>query len=98
MECPTCLMNDICSLSDLSSAKGILIASLNIRSVMQHFDEIKLILEHRDIDILLLQETFLYSSISNAVIEIDGYNLFRNDRDSGTGKRGGGGLITYSKK
>ena len=67
-------------------AKGIVIASLNIRSVMRHLEEIKLILDRGNIDILLVQETFLNSSVSDAVITIDGYNTFRNDRDCGSGK------------
>ncbi len=36
------------------------------------------------------------SSISDCELSIPHYRLFRSDRDLGSGKRGGGGLITYA--
>ena len=91
-------MSTINSLVDLGKAKGISIASLNIRSIMRHLDEIKLMLELGDINILLLQETFLNISVPDAVVNIDCYKIFQFDRDGGSGKRGGGGFNDVCKE
>ncbi len=82
----------------LKQSKGIIICSLNIRSIFKNLDEVSVILSKGDIDILLLQETFLTSYISDDMIQIEGYNIWRSDRDAGSGKRGGGGLMVYYKK
>ena len=47
------------------------------------------------LDPLILGETFLNNSVNSQYITIEGYQLYRNDCDSGSGKRSGGGLAVY---
>ncbi len=86
------------SLRELKHSKGISFCSLNVRSIFKNLDEVSTILENGNIDMLLLQETFLTNYITNDMIHIDGYNILRSDRDAGSGKRGGGGLMVYYRK
>ena len=53
-------------------------------------DEIRLMLRHKKIDILALNETRLDSSISDELVGVDGYDLLRADRT-----RNGGGVCIY---
>ena len=68
---------------------------MNIRSTFKHLDELERLLHQSLLNILLLQETFLNYAVADPIIEIDGYYIFRNDRDARSGKNGGGGLLTY---
>jgi hypothetical protein len=65
-------------------------ANLNVRSLLPKIDEVRYILHKTDIDILGVNETWLDSSIEDNIISIDGFNLFRHDRD-----RHGGGVCIY---
>ena len=85
------------TIRDLKRLKGITIGSLNVRSVFKNLDDITVLLSQSGIDILLLQETFLNSYVSDLMIDIPGFYLFRSDRDAGSNKRGGGGLCAYIK-
>ncbi|XP_074635839.1 uncharacterized protein LOC141894176 [Acropora palmata] len=53
----------------------------------QHFIETKQLALERDFDILTISETWLNSSVSNSVVEIPGYQVYRLDRlgKAGTG-------------
>ena len=44
-----------------------------------------------------MNETWLNHSIGDPELFIPGYTFHRYDRDLGSGKRGGGGLIAYSR-
>ena len=52
------------------------------------FDEIKMLIVDRDIDILCISETWLDSNVPDDFVNIEGYNLFRCD-----GGRGGGACM-----
>ena len=80
----------VTTLAELGKCKGIKIASLNIRSIFKNLEEVSISLKQGNIDILLLQETFLTNHISNEMINIPGYNIYRSDRDAGSGKSGVG--------
>ena len=88
---------EINSSSDLKKLKGITYGALNIRSLFKHIEEVQILLRRSELDILLLEETFINYSVDNSIIGIDGYNLFRMDRDGGTGRSGGGSLCVYTK-
>ena len=55
-----------------------------------------MLLSRSNLNILLLSETFLNYSVSNTLMEIEGYNFYRMDRDGGSGKKRGRGLCVYS--
>ena len=89
---------DINRITDLSLLKGIKIGSLNVRSVFKNLDELSVLLSQSGLDILLLQETFLNTSVADHFIEIDNYILHRCDRTKESGKSSGGGLCAYVNK
>ena len=65
----------------------------NARSVRNKLDEIKVLVGFKRPHILLFVESWLHSDIDDNEIKIDGYKIFRRDRDSVVKSRGGGLLI-----
>ena len=82
--------------------KGLKILSLNVRSLYTNLNELHV--RFKDFDILCFCETWLNSNIKDQMISMEGFDLFRLDRENGniTTKKGrpkrGGGLIIYIKK
>ena len=91
-------IENITSLADLKQLKGVKMGSVNVRSVFKNLEEIELLLKLSELDILLLQETFLNQAVSDHLIEIDNYILHRWDRTANSGKMSGGGLCAYIHK
>ena len=81
----------------LGNIRGITFASLNIRSVVRKLDDVKLILNTTKLDLLLLNESWLNHLIGDPELNVAGYTTHRFDRDGGSGKRGGGGLLAFSR-
>ena len=76
--------------------KGLKIAHLNVRSLPRHFDEFKILMHDNPFDVICLTETWLNSTWTDSELELNGYNLVRDDRvDS---QRGGGTAIYYATK
>ena len=79
--------------------KGLKILSLNVRSLYSNLSELHV--RFKDFDILCFCETWLNSSITDQMILMEGFNLFRLDREKGniTTKKGkpkrGGSLVIY---
>ena len=69
--------------------KNILIGHLNVNSLRNKIDSIDLLIKEH-IDICLLSETKLDNSFPNQQFHLNGYKLFRKDRD-----RFGGGIAFY---
>lgn len=84
----------------LYNAKGIKIFHVNIRSLLQKFDEVYATLLNGNLDIVIFTETWLHKNVSDSLIQVDGFNLYRLDRQvtgpSGNCKRGGG-ICIYVK-
>ena len=70
--------------------KGFKIAMLNIVSLSKYIDEIKMLLEKKDLDILTLNETRLDNTLTDDSFFIHNYDLIRTDRN-----RQGGGVCLY---
>jgi exonuclease III len=70
--------------------KGISYVSLNIVTLPGHLDEFQYFMCNNPVDIIALNETRLESYIPDNEINIDGYDLYRNDRN-----REGGGVAIY---
>lgn len=71
--------------------------SSNVRSIMGKLNDLRDFLQHRECKTagaVLLQESWLYSDIENAVVSLDGFRIFRSDRPAKMRNRGGG-VITY---
>ena len=69
------------------------IASLNVNSIVKHIDEMRILLESKSIDILLINESKIDDTVLDNEIYISGYNIIRNDRN-----RNGGCVIMYLKQ
>ena len=68
---------------------------LNIRSLVNKYEQLKLELVNSGIDIVSTSETWLSNGVHSNLIQIPGYNVIRLDRnfcdvDTGLLKRGGG--------
>ena len=74
-----------------SSTKDLKIAHLNICSIRNKIDELKVLQSICGFDIIAITETHLDNSISDNFLHIDGMKLFRRDRK----KCKGGGCIMY---
>ena len=67
--------------NNLDTLKGFRIAHLNITSIPKYIDQLRICLVNKPLDILItINETRLDESISNAEVNIQGYNLWRKDR------------------
>ena len=64
---------------------GLKIAFLNIVSLRKHRDELGVIHHDNDIDIIGLSETRLSAAINDSNVMIEGYNIYRNDRNQQRG-------------
>ena len=82
--------------------KGLKIVPVNIRSLLSSLNE--LFVRFKDFDIICCCETWLNNAFTDQMIRIEGFELFRLDRECGNilnkGQKlkRGGGLIIYVKK
>ena len=81
---------------DISKAlkANVKVAHLNVRSSRENFCLVKDTILHNCFDIFTVSETWANLSVSDASLEISGYQLFRQDRGQ---HKAGGGLCTYAK-
>ena len=73
-----------------NNSSEALIAHLNINSIQNKFDELKLLNEKLKAHVLVISETKLDNTYPDNQFILEGYRMYRRDR-----KKGGGGLITY---
>lgn len=62
-------------------------------SLRKHKSELELILPDNDIDIIGLSKTRLNKTIPDSMVSIEGYRIYRKDRDGN-----GGGVAMYVKE
>lgn len=72
--------------------KGLRTAHLNICSLRNKIQDISEILKEQNVHIMAISETHLDSTISSFLLNIDGYNICRQDRNIN-----GGGVAIYVK-
>ena len=68
------------------------IATLNIYRLTTHIDELRLVMEEKNIHILAINETKLDEVMPSSLVSVDGYSLERKDRNFF-----GGGVAIYIK-
>ena len=68
----------------------MLIRHLNINSIQNKFDELKMLNEKLKAHVLIISEMKIDNSYPNSQFIINGYHMYRKDR-----VKGGGGLIVY---
>ena len=92
--------NRQCNSAKLDIPKGlksnVKVAHLNVRSLKsrEQFCLVKDTILHNSFDIFTIFETWLDLTVSDACLEISGYQLFRQDRGP---HKDGGGLCIYAK-
>ena len=74
----------------ISNYRGLKIAHLNINGLLSKLDFLKIMLQKSKFDVFAISESKLDANIHNNEIKIDGYNLYRLDRN-----RHGGGVLFY---
>ena len=67
--------------------RGFKLANLNIASLVRHIDELRAFLIDQCFDLIALYETRIDTTISDNLVNIDGYSILRKDRN-----RNGGGV------
>lgn len=70
--------------------KGSTIGQLNIASLTEHIEELRIFINKTPFDVLCINETKLDQTIKNSEVEIYGYDQIRHDRN-----RHGGGIAIY---
>ena len=70
--------------------KGLKLYCLNVNSVVKHSDELRLLVDDKQLHALCLSETKLDDTVEDNCIDIDGYQVIRKDRT-----RHGGGVAMY---
>ncbi len=91
------LMGDILTCEDLSYNHGLTICYWNIRSFFNKFEDFCHCVNASESEIFFIGESWMTHFIDNDLITLDGYNLFRRDRDKNSNKTRGGGLLAYAK-
>ena len=89
-------------LTDISEAKGIHIAHLNVRNMANKWELLKANFMTANLHILGLSETWLNSRLPSELYTLSrDYTLIRNDRnwlnDNASATKKGGGVATYIK-
>lgn len=84
-------------MDNISNHKGFKVTHINIRSIKNKIDEMRVLLEQQQIDIMTISETWLTDNMENSCISIDNYSHFRCDRirPAVSLRSRGGGLLTY---
>ncbi len=78
------------SSNTLGNKKGVVVASLNVNSLLLHIDEIRLLVKDHGIHVLAINETKLDTNVDDDLVSIDGFSIKRCDRN-----RSGGGVAIY---
>ena len=85
------------ALKDLKQYKGHTSIYWNTRSLLPRLEEIDRIIHEASPEIIGISESWLNNNIDMAQICFDRYSMVRVDRTDKSGKRGGGGVVTYDK-
>ena len=76
--------------NSIPTQRGLKMSCLNIVSLTNKFDEVEYLLSDQLLDIMALNETRLDETITDNMIDVDGYDIVRKDRN-----RNGGGVCFY---
>ena len=71
---------------------------INAQSLKYKMDELRDLVKRYKPHIIGITETWGKETIGDATFHIEGYNMYRNDRDDKTYKHGGGTLLYVNKK
>ena len=72
--------------------------NINAQSLRYKMDELRNLVKDHKPDVIGVTETWGNDQIGEATFQIEGYNIYRNDREDKTYKFGGGTLLYVNKK
>ena len=78
------------NVKDFTRARGLKVAHINIRSVINKTDTLEILLKDKSFDVFTVSETWLKPQIPDCEVNISGYSCVRQDRLE---KIGGGTMI-----
>ena len=93
MVIPTNTIDNNGSSDKLGTKKGMVIASVNMNSLLPHVDEIDYLLKNKGIDLIALYETKIDEKLPDNLFKINGCKFIRFDRNH----HGGGGVTIYCR-
>ena len=73
--------------SSLYGKQGIHICHLNVRSILNKISQIRSLLKNNNIQFLGISESWCSEKISNNEIQVDNYNIVRQDRSFKANKK-----------
>lgn len=79
-------------MTELHDLKGLQIVHINVRSLLSKIDTLRVDIIDSNIDVLCVTESWHHKGIGDIMVNIEGFQLCRNDRISG---RGGGYMYLY---
>lgn len=85
------------TLDEVKKNKGFCAIHLNIRSLLPKLDAFKCCFLEGSFEVVGISETWLHCKIETALIQVDGFQMIRQDRNKSANKRGGG-LCLYIKE
>ena len=69
----------------LINVNHVIIEHVNAQSLLSNMEEIKLLIDVRNVDILCISETWLLSNVPDSFVGIENFNIFRYDEGFGGG-------------
>ena len=78
------------NMKDFTRARGLKVAHINIRSVINKTDTLEILLKDKSFDVFTVSETWLKPQNPDCEVNISGYSCVRQDRLE---KIGGGTMI-----
>ena len=72
--------------------------NINAQSLRYKMDELRTLVKEHKPHIIGITETWGNQGISDAMFQLEGYNIYRNDREDKTYKFGGGTLLYVNKQ
>lgn len=81
------------SLTSNVTGRGLVMAMININSLVAHIDDLRIFMSNSKIDVLAINETKLDASVHDREVHLAGLELVRRDRP--VNGRSGGGVCMY---
>lgn len=69
----------------MDKKENIVIEYLNAQSLLCHIDEIRFLVEERNVDILCVSETWLHETDIDLSVNINNFHIYRCDKGRGGG-------------
>ena len=86
---------DVGGLGSVAVAKGLKMMVANVRDLKSSmkYEELQLLAEESEFDIVAITESWANSSVMDAELALDGFRMFRKDRERDVEQMGGGVLL-----